>query len=60
MSSTGTLLRMKGGTINDNARTTTSINWNCPKQTLLIGNDKPKKDFNLESVLEQGHGIGGG
>ena len=59
MLSTSTLLRMKGGTINDNARTT-SINWNCPKQILLIGNDKLKKDFNLESILEQGHGIGGG
>lgn len=52
-------MRIKGGTINDNARTT-GINWNCPKQTLLLGNDKLKKDFNLVSDLEQGHVIGGG
>lgn len=59
MSSTGTILRMKGGAINDKARTT-SINLNFTKQTLFIGNDKSKKNFNLESVLKQGHGIGGG
>lgn len=49
-------MKWKGGTINDNDRTT-GINWSCPKQTLLIGNDKPKKDFNLDSDLEQGHRI---
>lgn len=49
---------MKGGPTNDNARTIRH-KLELPQINLILGNDGPKKDFNLQSDLAQGHGIKG-